>query len=367
MTISAKDRSFRRKLGYLFAIGALLVPLSLLSHPATRDIKEAKGRPGGKLARLRDQFELNQTELGEIDPAGETIKLATLGLRGVAVDILWYKANQYQMKKDWTNLRATLEQISKLQPHSIGVWQYQAWNLSYNVAVAFDDYHDKYYWIIEGIKFLQKGIQANEHEPKLWRDVGWFISHKIGRADEAKQYRQLFKEDDQFHGSRPPEARDNWLVGKSWFRESEQRDDGRRTLGAIPEIFYANAPMCQFYYADALEKDGRFGEVASRAWERAGADWREFGEREFVAPNGTRFRMNEQEKYDKEAARAAAALEKLAPGLRDKLVNEKIARLAPKERKARATPADKRTDEQLQLVAQTDMQVEVTMKRWRGE
>ena len=71
-------------------------------------------------------------------------------MRGIACTMLWWKATNYQMKKDWTRLSAALDQISKLQPHSIDVWRYQAWNLSYNVSVAFDDYHDKFYWVIEG-------------------------------------------------------------------------------------------------------------------------------------------------------------------------------------------------------------------------
>ena len=41
--------AFVRKIVYLAAIAVLLVPLFLLSHPATGDVKEQKGRPGGLL------------------------------------------------------------------------------------------------------------------------------------------------------------------------------------------------------------------------------------------------------------------------------------------------------------------------------
>lgn len=350
----ARDRSFVRKVIYLVLMGALLMPLFWLSHPATRDLKEAKGRPGGKLSQLREEYHLNETELGQIDPTSETIRLATLGMRGVAGGILWSKANKYQMKKDWTNLRAVLEQISKLQPHSIGVWRYQAWNLSYNVSVSFDDYHDKYYWIIEGIKFLQRGAQYNEHEPRLVWDVGWFIAHKIGRADEAKLFRRLFKEDDQFHGSRPAgDSRDNWLVGKEWFKIAEGRiDDQHPVRGMSDVIFYSDAPMCQFYFGEALEKDGRFEEVALRAWKKATDDWYEFGERDMPTSYEVTLRLNDQERHEEAARRAAAALDKVAPGVRDKIEKEKRAKLAPRQLKALETPLDKRTPEQLTLAAE---------------
>src|SRR5687768_7821892 len=126
----SERKAFYRKIAYAVAIAVLLFPLYVLSSPST-----AKNPQGGKLAKLRDKYKLSQTDLGEIDPANETIKLATLGLRGVAVNLLWSKANEYKKKEDWTNLMAVLEQLSKLQPNFIAFWKFQAWNVSYNVSV----------------------------------------------------------------------------------------------------------------------------------------------------------------------------------------------------------------------------------------
>ena len=218
--------SFFRKIIYLVAIAVLLMPLFWLSQPATNAVKGVQGSPGGMLAQLRDQYHLSQAQLGQIDPTSVTIKLATLGMRGVAANILWEKATDFKMKKDWTNLGATLNQITKVQPNFINVWSNQAWNLSYNVSVEFDDYRQRYRWVIKGIDFLKEGIRYNERQPRLVWDLGWMISEKIGKADESKQFRKLFKEDDDFHGSRPLALRDNWLVGKEWFDRVDR--DGRR-------------------------------------------------------------------------------------------------------------------------------------------
>ncbi len=99
--------SFRRKIFYLIAIAVLLMPLFWLSQPATNAAKTMQGSPGGKLAQLRDRYHLSQAELGQIDPTSVTIKLATLGMRGIAANILWEKADDYQMKKDWTHRTAS--------------------------------------------------------------------------------------------------------------------------------------------------------------------------------------------------------------------------------------------------------------------
>ncbi|KKK88796.1 hypothetical protein LCGC14_2739540, partial [marine sediment metagenome] len=195
----SRRNSFIWKIVYIVAICILLGGLVFSSNDLTR---------------RRKQHGLSQTELGQIDPTSEAIKLASFGMRGVAANILWGKANRYQMKKDWTNLSATLEQITRVQPNFISVWKFQAWNLSYNVSVQFDDFRQRYHWVIRGLEFLKKGIDYNEREPLLYSEVGRFTSQKIGRADEHKQFRRLFKEDNDYHGSRPVGLRDNWLVGK---------------------------------------------------------------------------------------------------------------------------------------------------------
>jgi hypothetical protein len=185
------------------------------------------------------------------------MKLATFGMRGVAANILWEKANRYKMKKDWTNLSATLNVLTELEPHFISVWKFQSWNLAYNVSTEFDDYRDRYRWVIAGIEFLIRGIGYNANEPRLYDDVGWYISHKIGKADEALQFRRLFKADDEFHARHhtpSPELRDNWLVGKQWYRRAEDLvAKGADLRGKSEVLFYSSRPMCQFYYAEALE------------------------------------------------------------------------------------------------------------------
>ena len=144
------NSSLNRKIIYLVLMAVALVPLYLLSAPSF--LSEEGKSPGGVLTRLRAPeseggYGLAQSSLGEIDPASESMKLATLGMRGVAANLLWERANTYKKKEEWDNLRATLNQIAKLQPNFISVWQFQAWNLSYNVSVEFDNYEHRYHWV----------------------------------------------------------------------------------------------------------------------------------------------------------------------------------------------------------------------------
>ena len=368
-------RSLYRKVAYLCAIAALLIPLSFLSQPATTQSSDGKltKSSGGKLAQLRDDYELSQANLGEIDPASEAIKLATLGMRGVAVIILWEKANDYKKREDWTSLTATLQQITRLQPNFVSVWRFQAWNLSYNVAVEFDDYRVRYYWLMKGIDFLKNGVSYNAREPILLWDIGWFISQKIGRADDNKQYRQLFREDDAFHGSRPLAQRDNWLVGHEWFIEAQKLVDGfglkiktskdsQGVKGTNPVTFHSNPAMCLINYADALEEDGTFGEVAKTAWKKAEAAWHAYGTRDLPTTWNVAVRLNDKERYDERLKQAQQELAAITPaGLQDEILTEKRAKLEKRELEALDTPTDKRSAEQMSLAVVAGDKIKINL------
>lgn len=348
--------SFFRKVAYGIAIAVLAIAMVWLSAPSTTT------RDGGKLARLREQYRLAQVNLGEVDPASETLKLATLGLRGLAVNWLWKMANDYKKFEDWTNLTATLEQMSKLQPNFIAVWKFQAWNLSYNVSVEFDDYNDRYYYVRRGIEFLKKGEDYNKDNPQLLWDLGWFIGQKIGRADEYVQYRRLFKADDEFHPpDRTLDERDNWLVGKGWYQEAIDAVDNKgHSLGRkSPRDFYSSPAKSQMNYAEAIEEEGYF-EKARLAWTQAAKEWREFGETFIEHSTGVKLQLGSQPRLEKEVAEKRAKLDSLLPGVRQQLAEEKQNSLTDEERKLLEAPPESITAEQSNKLYEARAKLEVT-------
>jgi hypothetical protein len=375
----SSHRSFIRKIIYISLIAVLLIPLYLLGHPATKAARGVQGKRGGVLAQMRADYHLSEADLGEIDPGSVTIKLATLGMRGVAANILWEKATDYKMRKDWTNFGATLNQITKVQPNFINVWTNQAWNLSYNISVEFDDYRERYRWVIKGFNFLDEGIKYNKDQPRLQWEMGRMVSQKIGKADEVKQYRRLFAADTDYRDSLPPEIRetcldhnghpDNWLVGKGWYTKSVEMFDELKTptMGQSPLIYRSSAPMCQMNYAEAVEKDGIFGEVAQKAWADASTDWHRYGGEDI--PSSFKWEgsddpiilhLNDEEAEQDLAKQKLAELEKMQPGLRDKIIAEKKAALPPAQRLALDTPAAERNGTQFKLAAEAAEAIRVT-------
>jgi len=342
----------------LVAIAVLLVPLSMLSQPSD------SSSTGGKLAQLRNEYGLSQANLGEIDPASETMRLASLGLKNIAVTLLWDRANHYKKVEDWTNLSATLEQMIKLQPNFYSIWDFQAHNLSYNISVEFDDYHDRYAWVMKGIEFLRQGISFNLREPRLLGRMGWFIGQKIGRSDEKKQYRRLFKADDDFHerdrpGRTLPE-RDNWLVAREKYLRAQQLVDSGAPLNTTPLIFHSEPMMTAINYARALAKEGNFAEPARDAWRLAGDEMRRYSIREIPTSWDVPIRLGLRESELARADRLEKELEDLLPGQFKALEQKKRNALSAEQQALLDTPDDELLEDQIDELVELKKAVEVT-------
>jgi len=341
----------------LILIAVLLVPLSALSQPRDSSYE------GGYLAKLRTAAQLSQADLGEIDPASETMRLASLGLKNIAVTLLWDRANYYKKVEDWTNLSAVLEQMTKLQPNFYSVWDFQAHNLSYNISVQFDDYHDRYAWVMKGIEFLRQGVFFNTREPRLLGRMGWFIGQKIGRSDEKKQYRRLFKADDDFHERDRPgrtlAERDNWLVGREKYLAAQVVADAGVPLKTTPLIFHSEPMMMAINYARNLESDGIFGDKARDGWELAGEELRRYAVREIPTSWDVPIRLGLREEELARAERLAAELETLLPGKFAAMEAERSAALTGAQRQALEVPPLDRTEDQQDLVAKAEQAMKV--------
>jgi hypothetical protein len=278
-----------RKLIYLAVLLAMLIPLYLLGQPAG-----GEGDLGGRLSVMRHEFDIAESDLGEISPASETMKLASLGLRGVAATLLWNKAHDYRVMHEWDRLKATLNNIALLQPHFDKVWEHQAHNLAYNVSTEFDDYRQRYEMVREGTEFLTRGVRQNTNATRLVWYTGWFYGAKMGMSDEKVQFRRLFADDEVLHESLSnenilvdsQEARgplgkpDNWLVGRLWLnRGYDLVDSGVKIRRQTPLNFYETGPKWRLKHAESIESEGVLDERAQNAWQMAAEDWAAFGNR----------------------------------------------------------------------------------------
>ena len=276
------------------------------------------------LNQEKNRRDLGEATIGQVDAGSFMLKLALLGgARGIAANVLWTRALDLQKVQEWDKLKATVDLITKLQPHFLKIWTFQGWNLAYNVSVEWDAPEDKYEWIKQGINFLKTGVENNTKSPDLIWDTAWTYYHKVGFADEAVLLRRLFRDDPDRDFKTYPDARnddvptfrnDNFQLGFGWFTRSVAMVDKgaeRQTTGievSAPDVEYVDAPEqrkgrpgdlafrsmpahAQTRYATSLEKMSilnvrpTFGEVASVEWSRALDEWVRFGQYPFPAFN----------------------------------------------------------------------------------
>ena len=301
--------SFQRKIAYAVGIGVLLVPIIWLGMPAGRNEAGEPTAPG-KLAQLRRDYDLGETSLGNVDPSSSTMNLVLLGFRGVATNLLWQKALDQRDQKQWAELRATTDSIIMLQPHYIKVWDFQGWNLAYNVSAEWDNVPDRFYWVKEGGKFYMRGTDRNARNPDLAFHVGGrILGHKIGRSDEKSFFRGYFLKDPnpKFKGPDPEFNRgyatekpftDNYLAAHEWHVEANRREEEFPPQHVMMRELFRSYPARSYLeMANALQTEGVFTAAdlpgtgrtlsAADAW-RLGRDaWTNgFGREEFPSAVG---------------------------------------------------------------------------------
>ena len=360
------NKSFVRKVIYIVIIGGLLIPLSLVSRPATRDASNGIKDPGGKLAQLRDVHDLSQAKMMEIDPASETMKLATLGLRGVAVNLLWMQAIEHKKKENWDQLASTLQALIKVQPNFVKVWEYQAHNLSYNISMEFDDYEYRYHWVKKGIGFLRDGVPYNRRDHRMTDNLGFFTGMKIGRSDEKNSFRRMFRQDEQFHNLMSdyiePDTYDtreygydNWKMAYQWYDISRKMvDDQNAKQYSGDALFYMRRPAQLRNQAGSLKDEFRSDEIIQEIWRQAYEEWLKYGERQIVNTRGTMVTMEGMAEYGARIERLRAELDSYAPdGTREELTKDLIKELnlTPEYERILDLPPEQRTDEEARIAA----------------
>ena len=301
--------SGQRKLAYGLGIIVLMACVVLLGQPSD-------GAPGsgGLVSDLREKHDLGEATLGNVDPASSTMNLVLLGFRGIAASILWNDAEYYRMTKNWSQLQQSADSITLLQPHFKKVWEYQAWNLGFNVSAECDAVEDRFYWVKQGAKYLQRGTLRNSQFPELFFECGRFYGQKIGRADEKEQFRKFFVSDPdtlRWKGKADtdvnPSSIDNYLVARDWyFKANSSLESGKLEQHKMDlPLFVAYPYRSLMDYAAARELDGNFDSEALEKWTDAYKEWTgAYGRREFsVAGDGTQITLEGSEADLKEMSK----------------------------------------------------------------
>ena len=144
----------------------------------------------------RGQMKLISNEPLENAPPSLAFATVAMGaFRGLVVDILWLRADRLKEQGQFFDAKQLADWITTLQPRFAKVWQFQAWNMAYNISVCFPatQPQQRWRWVRNGYQLLRdQGIALNPGSAGLYADLGRIFQHKIGsESDDAHKYYKL--------------------------------------------------------------------------------------------------------------------------------------------------------------------------------
>jgi hypothetical protein len=133
-----------------------------------------------------------------LENAPPSLAFATVAMgafRGLVVDILWMRADKLKEEGQFFDARQLAEWITKLQPRFAAVWEFQAWNMAYNISVAIPatQPEQRWRWVKNGYELLRdEGIPLNPKSIELYQELARIFQHKMGGvSDDAQEYYKL--------------------------------------------------------------------------------------------------------------------------------------------------------------------------------
>ena len=139
----------------------------------------------------RDRVQLGLTIGEPLQNAPPLLAFTTValgGFRGLISNLLWMRANDLQLDDKYFEAAQLADWITDLEPHFAQVWNFQAWNMAYNISVKFKenapgDFSDRWRWVQRGIELLRdRGLLYNPDDVSIYRNSAGFSSTRWAKT-----------------------------------------------------------------------------------------------------------------------------------------------------------------------------------------
>ena len=208
------------------------------------------------------------TSLENAPPSLAFATVAMGAFRGLIVDILWMRADNLKQEGKFFDAKQLAEWITTLQPRFATVWDFQAWNMAYNISVAIPNTQpeERWRWVRNGYELLRdRAIELNPKSILLYRSLAWIFQHKIGGVtDDCHRYykREMALEMRSILGDEPSNAFFESLCKQGDSLEELLADGGvtasfLNELQQTDELFADKKKLIENYLA-LRETPGRF-------------------------------------------------------------------------------------------------------------
>lgn len=161
---------------------AIALCVGLIAAAATRMGTIDKGRV--ELNKMGSEKAVEQT------PPEYAFFIQAFGaFRSLIVNIAFIRAEEYKEQGRYFDAMQLARWICTLQPYFPSVWEFAAWNMSWNISVATFTAEERWNWVYNGVKLLRdEGIQYNPRGVNLYKQLAWTYVNKMSEPTDDYHY-----------------------------------------------------------------------------------------------------------------------------------------------------------------------------------
>jgi hypothetical protein len=112
--------------------------------------------------------------------AGDFLGTVVLsGFRPLAVDILWMRADDLLVERQYYQLLSIYELIAALDPHFESAWVFNTLNLAFRLSYLETTDEAQWQWVRRGLLFARDGYEKNPHSDKICFAVAWIYYNRV--------------------------------------------------------------------------------------------------------------------------------------------------------------------------------------------
>ena len=112
--------------------------------------------------------------------------------RGLVTNIAFIRAEEYKRDGRYYDAMQLASWICKLQPRFPSVWEFQSWNMAWNISVTTYTPEERWSWVYNGAKLIRdEGIRYNPRAINLYRQLAWIFVNKM--SETTDEYHMTYK------------------------------------------------------------------------------------------------------------------------------------------------------------------------------
>ena len=144
-------------------------------------------------ADRRDLTMYGTREVTEGTPPEYAFAIQALGaFRGLITNIAFIHAEDAKQAGRYYDAMQMADWICKLQPRFPSVWEFQSWNMAWNISVTTHTPQERWNWVYNGAKLIRdEGLKYNPHAVNLYRQLAWIFNNKM--SETTDEYHMTYK------------------------------------------------------------------------------------------------------------------------------------------------------------------------------